>query len=77
MYEFMRGQADDFVGHAGRRYVAFFGTLFIFVLFCNLIGVIPGTDAPTMYPFVPLAAPSRRFCTTTSLAFRRTVLGNT
>jgi F-type H+-transporting ATPase subunit a len=53
VYEFMRGQADDFVGHAGRRYLAFFGTLFIFVLFCNLIGIIPGTDAPTMYPYVP------------------------
>ncbi len=53
IYEFIDGQAEDLVGHAGHRYVAFFGMLFIFVLFANLIGLIPGFEAPTMYPYVP------------------------
>jgi len=53
LYEFINGQAEDFVGHEGHRFVAFCGMLFFFVLFSNLIGLIPGTDAPTMYPFVP------------------------
>jgi F-type H+-transporting ATPase subunit a len=53
IYEFIDGQAEDLVGHAGHRYLAFFGMLFVFVLFANLIGLIPGFDAPTMYPYVP------------------------
>ncbi|HEV3332680.1 MAG TPA: F0F1 ATP synthase subunit A [Bryobacteraceae bacterium] len=53
IYEFIDGQANDMVGHAGHRYIAFFGMLFIFVLFANLIGIIPGLESPTMYPYVP------------------------
>ena len=41
------------MGHEGHRYIAFFGTIFIFILFCNLIGVIPGFESPTMDPSVP------------------------
>src|ERR1700751_6197408 len=33
IYEFIAGQTDDLVGHAGHKYLAFFGMLFIFVLF--------------------------------------------
>jgi len=53
VYNFLTEQADEQVGHEGKRYVAYFGTIFIFVLFCNLIGVIPGMEAPTMVPSVP------------------------
>ena len=53
IYDFVREQAHDQVGHASRQYVAYFGTLFIFILFCNLIGVIPGMESPTMVPSVP------------------------
>src|SRR5262249_27979253 len=31
----------------------FFGTIFFFILFNNLIGVIPGFESPTMIPSVP------------------------
>ncbi len=41
------------MGHDGHHYVAFFGTIFIFILFSNLIGVIPGFESPTMVPSVP------------------------
>lgn len=54
VYDFLRGQADDQVGHAGERYLGYFGTIFIFILFANLIGVVPGFEAPTMSPAVPL-----------------------
>jgi len=53
IYDFLRGQADEQVGHDGHKYVAYFGTIFIFILFSNLIGVIPGMEAPTMVPSVP------------------------
>ena len=42
IYEFVRGQAHDSIEHGGVKYVPFFGSLFIFILFMNLIGNIPG-----------------------------------
>src|SRR5437016_8658682 len=48
LHEFLSGQAEDQVGHEGHRHVAYFGTIFIFILFANLIGVIPGFESPTM-----------------------------
>ena len=53
-YEFVNASAEEVVGHDGPRYTAFFGTIFLFILFMNLIGLIPGFDSPTMYPMVPL-----------------------
>ncbi len=53
IHEFLSGQAEEQVGHDGHKYIAFFGTIFLFVLFANLIGVIPGFEAPTMIPSVP------------------------
>jgi F-type H+-transporting ATPase subunit a len=53
IYEFVHNQTEEMVGHAGQRYMAFFGSLFVFILIGNLIGIIPGFEAPTMYPYVP------------------------
>jgi F-type H+-transporting ATPase subunit a len=53
IYNFQRQQADEIIGHDGRKYVAFAGTLFLFVLFGNLIGVIPSFESPTMFAPVP------------------------
>jgi F-type H+-transporting ATPase subunit a len=54
MYGFIEGQTDESIEH-GRRFIPYFTTLFIFILFMNLIGVIPGFEAPTMNPSVPVA----------------------
>jgi F-type H+-transporting ATPase subunit a len=53
VYGFLHDQTDEAVGHHGQVYIAFFGTLFIFILFANLIGVVPTFESPTMYPAVP------------------------
>ena len=53
IYTFLRGEAHDSIGHEGPRFLPFLGTLFIFILFCNLIGIIPGFESPTMNPSVP------------------------
>src|SRR6266852_1181926 len=53
IYNFVAGQAHDAVEHGSSKYVPFFGTLFIFILFMNLIGIIPGFESPTMTPAVP------------------------
>jgi F-type H+-transporting ATPase subunit a len=47
-YGFFRDQAEEQIGHHGQRYMAFFGALFFFILFSNLIGVIPSFESPTM-----------------------------
>jgi F-type H+-transporting ATPase subunit a len=54
IYEFLHAQAEEVVGHGSKRFLSFFGTLFIFVLFMNLIGVIPTLESPTMFTMVPL-----------------------
>jgi F-type H+-transporting ATPase subunit a len=53
-HTFLHDQAEEAAGHGGAKYLAFFGTLFFFILFCNLIGVIPGFESPTMFPAVTL-----------------------
>jgi F-type H+-transporting ATPase subunit a len=62
VYDFVRGQADEQVGHEAHRYLAFFGTIFIFVLSMNLIGVVPGFESPTMSAPVPLGCALATFC---------------
>ena len=53
VYGFLKGQSEDNVGHDGPRYLSLFGTLFLFILFSNLIGIIPGFESPTQVPYVP------------------------
>ncbi len=53
LYLFLKGESETNVGHHGHHYLPFFGTVFFFILFANLIGVIPGFESPTMFPYVP------------------------
>ena len=53
LFGFIEGQARESVEHNSARFVPFFVTLFIFILFMNLIGIIPGFESPTMTPSVP------------------------
>jgi F-type H+-transporting ATPase subunit a len=53
LHGFLKAQATQNVGDHGPRYLTMFGTLFIFILFSNLIGVIPGLESPTQVPYVP------------------------
>lgn len=53
IYGFLRGEASDNIGQYGPKFLAFLGTLFIFILFSNLIGIVPGFESPTMNPSVP------------------------
>ncbi len=53
IYHFLKEQAEENIGHGARKYLPFFGTLFLFILFANLLGVIPTFESPTMFPEVP------------------------
>ena len=52
--EFTQGMADEIIGDGGRRYVAMLGTLGIFILLCNLLGLIPTLQTPTAHYEVTL-----------------------
>ena len=54
IHEFTGGQADQIIGHGYERFQSFLTVIFLFVLSCNLIGLIPGINAPTESPVVPL-----------------------
>jgi F-type H+-transporting ATPase subunit a len=51
---FVLSQSREIIGHHSEPYTAFFAIVFIFILACNLIGVIPGFESPTGVPSVPL-----------------------
>jgi F-type H+-transporting ATPase subunit a len=44
---FIRNLLKDYVGSSGVKYQAMVGTIGIYVLFCNLLGSIPGFTSPT------------------------------
>ncbi|MGH9495951.1 MAG: F0F1 ATP synthase subunit A [Candidatus Sulfotelmatobacter sp.] len=51
---FVLSQSHDIIGHHADHYTPFFSILFIFILICNLVGLIPGLESPTGVPIVPL-----------------------
>ncbi len=51
---FISGMAQEIIGHHSERYVPYLMALGIFILTCNLIGLVPGLESPTAVPTVPL-----------------------
>lgn len=51
---FVSSQSRDIIGHHNEPYTPFFAIVFIFILACNLLGLIPGFESPTGVPVVPL-----------------------
>lgn len=54
IYSFLRGQTEEIVGHHGPKHLPIVASIFFFVLFTSLLGVLPGFESPTMFPEVPL-----------------------
>jgi F-type H+-transporting ATPase subunit a len=44
---FLNGMLDDYIGPKGRSYLPLVGTMFIFILIGNLMGLVPGLKSPT------------------------------
>jgi F-type H+-transporting ATPase subunit a len=51
---FVLGQSHEIIGHHSEPYIPFFTIVFIFILVCNLIGMIPSFESPTGEAAVPL-----------------------
>jgi F-type H+-transporting ATPase subunit a len=53
LHEFFTTTVDEVGIHHGEKYIPFIGTLFVFILSMNLIGIVPAFESPTMSPWVP------------------------
>ena len=51
-YEFVANMVRENAGSAGMRYFPFIFTLFIFILFCNMLGLVPYNFTPTSHIIV-------------------------
>jgi len=61
IHEFVGGQADQIIGHGYERFQSFVTIVFLFILSCNLIGLIPGVNSPTELETVTLALATATF----------------
>jgi F-type H+-transporting ATPase subunit a len=54
VYGLIDAQSEEIIGHTSRRYLSYLITLALFILSCNLLGLIPFFESPTGVPVVPL-----------------------
>ena len=47
LVEGLAGMAESTIGHHWRKYINLYGSFFVFILFANLIGLVPGFAPPT------------------------------
>lgn len=59
---FIEQQSHEIIGPHSEAHTPFLVALALFILFCNLIGVIPGFESPTAVPIVPLGCAIVAFC---------------
>jgi F-type H+-transporting ATPase subunit a len=70
-YEFVAGMVRDNVGDAGKKYFPFVLTLFFFILFCNVLGLVPYSFTPTSHIIVTFAMAIVVFTGVTIIGFAR------
>jgi F-type H+-transporting ATPase subunit a len=61
----------DIMGPEGRHYLSLIGTLFLFILVCNLEGLVPGFDSPTANINTTLALALVTFTATHYIGIKR------
>ncbi|AVM74752.1 F0F1 ATP synthase subunit A [Magnetospirillum gryphiswaldense] len=70
-YEFIAGMLRDNVGSAGRKYFPFIFSLFMFVMFGNLLGMVPGAFTYTSHVIVTFGMAIVVFTGVTIIGFAR------
>ena len=53
-HEFVADQGEQIIGHEYPRFTGYLTVLGVFILVCNLVGLIPGLESPTANIVVPL-----------------------
>lgn len=71
LVEFVRGIASDNAGHEALKYFPLIFTLFIFILFCNLLGMVPASFTATSHLVVTFAMAATAFLAITLIGFIR------
>ena len=66
---------EDIMGPEGRHYLTLIGTLFLFILVCNLQGLVPGFDSPTANINTTLALALVAFSATHYIGLKRHGIG--
>jgi F-type H+-transporting ATPase subunit a len=51
---FVKDQSNEIIGHHSEGYTSFLVALGLFILACNLLGMVPWFESPTAVPSVPL-----------------------
>jgi F-type H+-transporting ATPase subunit a len=74
-YEFVANMVRENAGSAGMRYFPFIFTLFMFILFCNLLGLIPYNFTPTSHIIVTFVMAMVVFLGVTVIGFVRNGAG--
>jgi len=54
IHGFISDMAEEIIGHHGSKFVPYLIVLGLFILICNLLGIVPGLESPTGVPYVPL-----------------------
>lgn len=70
-YDFVAGMLRDNVGSEGRKYFPFIFSLFMFVLFGNVLGMVPGSFTYTSHVIVTFAMAAVVFVGVTVIGFAR------
>jgi F-type H+-transporting ATPase subunit a len=70
-YEFVAGMVRDNVGDAGKKYFPFVLTLFVFILLCNTLGLVPYAFTPTSHIIVTFSMAIVVFLGVTVIGFVR------
>ncbi|MEM7446160.1 MAG: F0F1 ATP synthase subunit A [Pseudomonadota bacterium] len=71
MYELVANMVRDNVGSGGRKYFPFIFTLFVFVLFANLLGMLPHSFTVTSHLIVTFTLAAVIFVAVTIIGFYR------
>ena len=74
-YEFVANMIRENVGKEGMKYFPFVFSLFIFVLMCNMLGMLPGSFTVTSHIVVTFALAALVFVVVTGIGFARHGLG--
>jgi F-type H+-transporting ATPase subunit a len=66
----LRGMTTDLLGPDGPRYLPLMGTVFLYIFFNNLIGLLPGMKSPTMTVSTTFALGLTMFLCVQTIAIR-------
>jgi F-type H+-transporting ATPase subunit a len=73
--DFIQEQSDEIIGPHSEPYTAFLTTLGLFILCCNVLGIIPSFESPTAVSVVPLGLALAAFFYYQAQGFKHSGIG--